>query len=791
MPKNTSFKPLVSIIIPIYNDEEFLGRALDSCINQTLLDIEIICVDDASTDASIDVAKKYVKKDDRIKLIKQPKNMSALQARRVGVEAAIGDYILFVDGDDEIDIQTAELCYKKAIDNNADLVGFGATIPPITGRDLDDFENKLLPKHDVLVGKDIIKHQFSKSGFKAPYLWGCLFKSNLLKNTYKYVNPNDYIYRINDQIISFPALAQANKYVSIKQRLYVYNLSYGNSMKKNIDFDKFLFYASGLNSIKVLGKLIDKIDIPPERKKIVRESFDAMKMRELASIASYAVNNTQPKYTDKAVEYTVNNIDTLDLIISISSFKPNILPHFINKINIDNKNKNKKINHIALMVNKLTIGGLEGVAISQSKYLIDMGYKVTILTKDDGLEYSIPKGVNVVNINGEYDLDKLKRFADVLVSNKIDAIIDHDILYNTKWADNVVIAKVLGLKTYGWIHNFALRNAHSLNKRSVYLRKYLSLFDSVITLSKKDVAFWKTLGHDNVFFLPNPPSPLLLDYKTKNTPKKPSKGEIKILWYGRLQQSTKRVYELLKIASSLYLLTDNFKLTIVGPESKDLSYDKLSKRVNKYELNEVVDIVGPKQGQELIKEMNKSDILVYTSDIEGYPLVLTEAQSHGLPVLMYELPWLEVLKDNDGIKQVKWGDSRDMAWQIYELMKSPDEYKKMSSASISAAKKYLSYDFGKLYDNLIKGNLGKEFTVDPSTEDSKLFIEMYEKYNSQNVGKYTLLMKKYESLKESQKAMRRQIKDEKNKTNRIKKSRAYRLGNTVVSPLRYIKRILK
>ena len=86
----------VSIIVPVYNVEKYLSKCLESLINQTLKDIEIICVNDGSTDNSLSILKEYANKDSRIKIIdKQNEGVSV--ARNTGIEVATGEYLMFVD----------------------------------------------------------------------------------------------------------------------------------------------------------------------------------------------------------------------------------------------------------------------------------------------------------------------------------------------------------------------------------------------------------------------------------------------------------------------------------------------------------------------------------------------------------------------------------------------------------------------------------------------------------------------------------------------------------------------
>ncbi|MBR4316077.1 MAG: glycosyltransferase, partial [Alphaproteobacteria bacterium] len=111
----------ISIIVPVYNVQKYLDKCLKSIISQTLTDIEIILVDDGSTDSSGLICDKYAKKDKRIKVVHQ-KNARQGAARNAGIKLATGDYIGFVDSDDYITSDMFEKLYKKAYIYDADIV---------------------------------------------------------------------------------------------------------------------------------------------------------------------------------------------------------------------------------------------------------------------------------------------------------------------------------------------------------------------------------------------------------------------------------------------------------------------------------------------------------------------------------------------------------------------------------------------------------------------------------------------------------------------------------------------
>ena len=112
--------PKVSIIIPVFNAEKYLEKCLDSLVNQTLEDIEIICIDDGSTDNSLEILKTYEQKDKRIKVLQQT-NKKQGAARNYGIREAIGEYIGFVDSDDWAELDMFEKLYNKAISTDSDI----------------------------------------------------------------------------------------------------------------------------------------------------------------------------------------------------------------------------------------------------------------------------------------------------------------------------------------------------------------------------------------------------------------------------------------------------------------------------------------------------------------------------------------------------------------------------------------------------------------------------------------------------------------------------------------------
>ncbi|MBQ7544624.1 MAG: glycosyltransferase family 2 protein [Synergistaceae bacterium] len=137
---------LISVIVPVYNVEAYLSRCLDSILAQTYTNLEIILIDDGSTDNSGRICDEYAGKDSRIRVIHQ-ENQGLAEVRNIGVREAKGEYIQFVDSDDWIDAETIETCHRMSKEYGADIVRFGGV------REFEDGHQKhnLGREHEPLV----------------------------------------------------------------------------------------------------------------------------------------------------------------------------------------------------------------------------------------------------------------------------------------------------------------------------------------------------------------------------------------------------------------------------------------------------------------------------------------------------------------------------------------------------------------------------------------------------------------------------------------------------------------
>lgn len=165
-------RPKVSVVVPVYGVECWLSECMDSLVNQTLKEIEIICVDDGSPDNCGKILDEYARKDSRVKVIHQ-KNAGVQKARNAGLDIATGEYIALVDSDDYLELNTYEIAYNYAKKDNVDVLHFG-------NRTFDDgkdnHENHLdLSDRPVISLKEYWDNEYGV------YVWDNLFKAEIIQ----------------------------------------------------------------------------------------------------------------------------------------------------------------------------------------------------------------------------------------------------------------------------------------------------------------------------------------------------------------------------------------------------------------------------------------------------------------------------------------------------------------------------------------------------------------------------------------------------------------------------------
>ncbi|WP_067247234.1 glycosyltransferase [Microbacterium resistens] len=715
--------PQVSIVMPVFNDEETVAAALDSCLAQTGAYIEVICVDDASTDGTAAIIDRYVARDSRVRLLRQPDNRSALQARRAGILAARGEYVLFVDGDDELLPTAAEKSLASAQHDKADLVGFAVETVGPDGGVFVAYQKRLAPKHKRLTGDNVLAELFPIGKPAQGQLWRFLFRTQLLRDAYALLPEDLVLPRINDLPLLYLATALAAKYVAIPDRLYRYHFGRGRSGQVVDTMEQARFYADAIRSVESISPAVRSIAQTRGYPDDLLDNYESVRLSIIGYVSTYLLKHTREDLLTAVIEHLHACASATDLIVAAVRFYPEVLPA-LKSHSARTKREERTVGSILLTTRALTTGGVSGVLLSQADLLTRAGYNVVIVARRFGSDRAaVPEGIPFIEMSGRGLPERLVEWSEICRTNEVDLIIDHQILYSRDWPEYALVARAAGAATVGWIHNFAGRPLYDQNGLHELLKENAPLLDRLVTLSPLDVAFWKLRGVNHAVYLPNPPSPMLLD-STATEPKHLSDGPMELIWWGRLEERTKQVSQLIEVAVHLRKLAVDFRLTVIGPDWGEWTESRFNALAQARRVDKNVRAIGELRGQHLVDAIDRADAFVSTSIIEGYPLTILEAQARGLPVFMYELPWLAMLPGNEGIVSAPQGDAAALAARIAAVAESPSRYSALSRASVEAASRALSYDFGELYEQVITGEIPDEFSPEPSSEDSRRLLDL-------------------------------------------------------------------
>ena len=249
---------LISIIVPIYNTEKYLVRCLDSLINQTYKNIEILCINDGSTDNSLNILNEYATKDKRIIVINQT-NSGAATARNNGLDNATGQFLMFCDSDDYYEPDMCQKMINAILSYNVDLVMCDCKY--LKDKQITTIrQSKELNYHNLkLIGYNKINNK--TINMINVILWNKIFKKSFIE---KFQIRFPISYKHEDASFILKYLAISSSYYGLNEILYNYNISNPNSLMENLykkdktnDFD-FLYAYNDVTLFMLKTPIIPK-----------------------------------------------------------------------------------------------------------------------------------------------------------------------------------------------------------------------------------------------------------------------------------------------------------------------------------------------------------------------------------------------------------------------------------------------------------------------------------------------------------------------------------------------------
>lgn len=250
--------PRVSVIVPVHNTELYLRECLDSILSQTEQNIEVICVDDGSTDSSPDILEEYAQADSRIRVIREDCR-GAGAARNLGLAQAQGEYLSFLDSDDRFEGEMLEEAANQLDQTDADIAVFSSWMYD-SDQDINrpatwTFRSDYLPDECPFSWRDMPNRIFNSFG---NYTWNKLFRHSFVK---KHSILFQEISRTNDLLFVCKALMLADRIVPINKRFVHYRVTSKSSLQATNDRDPLAFYSAfcALQDFLIEASLYDQV----------------------------------------------------------------------------------------------------------------------------------------------------------------------------------------------------------------------------------------------------------------------------------------------------------------------------------------------------------------------------------------------------------------------------------------------------------------------------------------------------------------------------------------------------
>ncbi|HEB7494755.1 TPA: glycosyltransferase family 2 protein [Campylobacter coli] len=276
--------PQLSIIIPLFNSCDFISRALQSCINQTLKDIEILIIDDKSKDNSLNIVLEFAKKDPRIKIFQNEENLGTFASRNLGVLHSSSDFIMFLDSDDFLTLDACEIAFKE-MKKGFDLLCFDAFVHRVKTKQFYRF------KQDEVFNQKEFLEFLSKQRHFCWSVWAKCFKKDIILKSFEKIKIDERLSYGEDVLFCYMNFLECDKMGVFKECIYHYEF---NEKGRYENKNKEILWQNYKDK-KRSNELIKKLSLKSKGDEFCKRLFEVLEKEE------------------KDLKARIAKIDTLDL----------------------------------------------------------------------------------------------------------------------------------------------------------------------------------------------------------------------------------------------------------------------------------------------------------------------------------------------------------------------------------------------------------------------------------------------------------------------------------------------
>ena len=637
--------PEVSVVIPAYNAAATLERAVGSCLSQSECALEVIVVDDASTDSTRVVAEMLVERDSRVRLFSHEKNRQLLEVRRTGLESVRGQYILFLDADDWLDSEVCEHALAVQRDTAADIVNF-SIIPEYTGAppapEVVRGRAQMYAAPDLMVkGSQDVLHATYRDNRLTWSLCGKLFSADLARRAFALV-PRERMFQCEDAYLYFVMASLADVLVSRSSLpVYHYSIGVGGTRADACDLtaERYGQICAGELAVERVASFLDERGL----REVCREDYEALRNRILADPVLRFPHAVMVPDRPAALDALLSRWPIPEAVSALAARHWGE-PGEIVEAALGARSLARKtgtVHTVAAYYHTMGTGGAEHVTRDLLVLWRSMGLKVMLLVDEGGGEYPafrLPEGVALETLPSCFEATGGRYRVRAEALSRALSAHDVDMLVYCQWLSptlpwDLLLAKASGVSVTVHTHGtFSVLLGYDIPD-FLALPPIYRIADAVVCLSTADQAFWGNFN-GRVYLTQNP-----LPQSCLQAPAAVLGGHT-VLWVGRVE-ADKDPLSALSVMKKVIERVPDARLLMVGPASERARTD-LEEAASRLGVADALEIAGPIDEERMYEVYRRASVFLLTSRYEGWALALAEAKASGgaLRHLRHDLPHL-------------------------------------------------------------------------------------------------------------------------------------------------------
>lgn len=414
------------------------------------------------------------------------------------------------------------------------------------------------------------------------------------------------------------------------------------------------------------------------------------KCMKLAYSNSLSLSDHIYKATSKDLKILFSEYDYADVLGTLSGIWEFDKATSYFTYNQDYYNGTREIKVVATLYRRAYCGGIERVNAELMNLWTDMGLKVIFFTEEEEnpLDFSYPSSVKRIIIPNSCDMiGRLKTLKKFCIKEEVDIFINHDWTnFNFIW--DCMLMKMLKIPYAQYCHGH-FSWCLSQGKQSFFQSEAFNLCDVIIAISETNAKFYQMCGCKS-YFVHNPIPADLIKAKPSNLNSK------HVLMVGRLSVE-KYPLEALEIFKRVHEQVEEAILDIVGDGPM---YEEMKEFVIKNGLEKNVIFHGGKTQEDVVSYYQNCACELFTSKMEGYPMVVLETKAYGVPIVMYDMPYLSLTKDKKGVLSTKISDFDTMSDAIVKLLNDKTFRISKGNEARESFEDLLRYDIRTAWKNI-------------------------------------------------------------------------------------------